>query len=62
MPALEDVDPAAEIDRLRHEDEVERFKFGSALTMIEISSCFRNSGPEPLFDLIGPMLWTSIRL
>jgi len=61
LMAPEDDTPAAEVARQLREEEVERFKLGSVLTMIEISSCFR-TGPEPLFDLIGPMLWTSIRL
>jgi len=59
--APEDDTPAAEVAQQLREEEVERFKLRSTLTMIEISSCFR-TGLEPLFDLIGPMLWASIQL
>ena len=60
MAPVDDI-PAAEVARQLSDEEVDRFKLRCVLTMIEISSCFR-TGPEPLFDLIGPMLWTSIRL
>jgi len=45
-----------EATRRRREEELERFRLCSNLALIEISSCFRN-GPEPLFDLLNPILW-----
>ena len=37
-------------------EELERFRFCSALAQIEIASCFRNAA-EPLFELLGPSLY-----
>ena len=62
LPRLETINTThQQIDRQRRTDEVERFQVASTLTMIELSSCFRNR-PEPLFDLLSPMLWSTIQL
>lgn len=62
LPSLVPIDTShQEVDRLLRADEVERYSVAKTLTMIEISSCFRN-GPEPLFDLLSPVLWSAARL
>ena len=59
LPALESIDGTEEMARVRRAEEVERFELGRTLTLIKLSSCFRN-GFEPLFDVLSPILWDTI--
>ena len=56
LPFLENAEHDNGMERRRREEEAEHFMLSRNLALIELSSCFC-TGPEPLFDLLSPILW-----
>lgn len=61
LPVMENAEYDFEVERRRREEETERSLLSRNLALIEIASCFRN-GPEPLFEVLGPILWDHSQL
>ena len=56
LPFLENTDDDNRAEQQRREEEAQHSLLCQNLTLIELSSCFRN-GPEPLFDILSLILW-----
>ena len=56
LPFLKNTDDDNGAEQRRREEEAQRSLLCRNLMLIELSSCFRN-GPEPLFDILSPILW-----
>ena len=56
LPFLETAKHDNRMEQRHQEEEAECFMLSRNLALIELSSCFC-TGPEPLFDLLSPILW-----